>query len=87
MFGRSSHRECTRGHYHGSGRYPATKARRYVSMATCLETVTSGASGNVNNQGFGFSFCYKRLNLVIDDSDFVILGLDLLIYGSDTAML
>ena len=28
----------TAGHYPASGRYQATKARRYVSMATCLET-------------------------------------------------
>ena len=41
-------------------------------------TVTSRASGNVNNQGFGVSFCHKRLDLVINDSDFVVLGLDLL---------
>ena len=32
---------------------------------------------------FGVCFCYKRLNVVINYSDFVILGLDLLIYGSD----
>ena len=36
---------------------------------------------NVKSQGFGVCFCYKRLNLVINDLDFVILGLDLLIYG------
>ena len=35
------------------------------------------------NQGFGDCFSYKRLNVVINDSDFVILGLDLLIFGSD----
>ena len=31
--------------------------------------------GNVNNQGFGDCFHYNELNLVINDSDFVILGL------------
>ena len=38
----------------------------------------------VNNQGLGVCFCYKRLNLVINDSDFVILGFDLLIQSSDS---
>ena len=37
----------------------------------------------VNNQGFRVCFCYKKLNLIINDSDFVMLGLDLLIYSSD----
>ena len=36
--------------------YQAIKARRYVSMAACLDTVTSGASGNVNNDD-----CYHNL--------------------------
>ena len=39
--------------------------------------------GNVNNQGFGICFCYKKLNLIINNSDFIMLGLDLLIYTSD----
>ena len=38
----------------------------------------------VNNQGFGVCFCYKRLNLVISDSDFVILGFHFLIQSSDS---
>ena len=28
------------------------------------------------------SFCYERLNFVINYSDFVILGVDLLVFGS-----
>ena len=49
----ASHRQSTGGHYHGSGRYLATKARRYVAMATCLETVTCSAERrDVNNPGF-----------------------------------
>ena len=43
--------------------------------------------GNVNNQGFGVCFCYKKLNIVINDSGSVILGLDLLIFGSNCTML
>ena len=43
--------------------------------------------GNVNNQGFGVCFCYKKLNIVINDSDSVLLGLDLLIFGSNCTML
>ena len=46
--------------------------------------VRAAHRGNVNNQGFGDCFSYKRLNVVINYSDFVILGLYLLIYGSDT---
>ena len=56
-------------------------ARHYVSMATCLDTV------NVNNQGFGVCFCNKKLNIIINDSDSVMLGLDLLIFGSNCAKL
>ena len=37
------------------------------------------------NQGFGDCFSYKRLNVVINDSDFIILGLNLLIYSSDVS--
>ena len=36
----ASRRECTAGCYPASGHYQATKARHYVAMATCLETVT-----------------------------------------------
>ena len=43
--------------------------------------------GNVNNQGFGVCFCYKKLNIVINDSDSVMLGFDLLIFGSNCTML
>ena len=57
-------------------------------MATCLETVTAGCSsvdrGNENNHGFGDCFSYKRLTVVINNSDFVILGLYLLIFGSNS---
>ena len=41
-----------------------------------------GHRGNINNQDFGVCFCYKKLNIIINDSDSVILGLDLLISGS-----
>ena len=60
------------------GRYPAAKARRYVSMATSLDPVTTGASGK-RTKGFGICFCNKRRNLVINYS-LQLLGLDLLIY-------
>ena len=81
--GRSSRTASTAGPYPASGHYH--KGRRYVSMATCLDTVTSGASGKrKNNQGFGDYVYYKKLNFVINDSDFVILGLDLLIESSDS---
>ena len=80
-----SRRQCTSGHYPQSGHYLGTKARRYVAMATCLETVTAGCSsadqGNKNNHGFGVCFSYKMLNVVINNSDFIILGLTLLIYS------
>ena len=46
-------RKCTAGRYPMSGRYQATKALSYVSMAMCLDTVTSDAPGYVNNEGFG----------------------------------
>ena len=46
--------------------------------------VRAGIRKRINNQGCGDCFSYKRLNFVIDDSDFVVLGLVLLIYGLDT---
>ena len=63
----ASHRQSTAGRYPASGHYQATKARRYVAMATFLETVTLSRRSalraqhrrNINNQGFGVCFCYK----------------------------
>ena len=81
MFGRSSRRESTAGHYPASGRYQATKACLYVSIATSLDTVTrrevrvlERSTGHVNNKGFGVYFSYTKLNFVIFNSDIVILG-------------
>ena len=37
----------------------------------------------VNKEGFGMYLSYTKLNSVIFDSDFVILGLYLLIFGSN----
>ena len=48
-----------------------------------LHALSSGAPEKVNNQGFGMYFPYIKLNLVIIDSDFIILGLHLLIFGLD----
>ena len=45
-------RQSTAVHYPASGRYLATKARRFVSMATCLDTITSGASGKRKQHEF-----------------------------------
>ena len=60
----ASRREHTAGRYPASGHYQVTKARCYVAMATCLETVTGWVFerrlGNVNNQGFGFFFSYTE---------------------------
>ena len=61
------HRQSTAGRYPASGHYQATKAHRYVAMATFLETVTLSRRSalrvqhhrNINNQGFGVCFCYK----------------------------
>ena len=51
-------------------------------MAMRFDTVTSGASGKSKQTQSWRYFCYKKLNLVINDSDFVILGSDLLIHNS-----
>ena len=52
----ASHRQSTAGRYLSSGHYQATKARRYVAMAKCLDTVTVRAPAanrrKVNNKGF-----------------------------------
>ena len=68
-----------------------TKARRCVAMVNCVETGCSlpgprsraGPRRNVNNKSLSVFFCYKKLNSVISDSDFVMLGLDLHMFGSD----
>ena len=38
--------------------------------------------GNINNQVVGECFYYGALNFIMNYSDFVILGLDLLLYSS-----
>ena len=83
----ASYRQSTAVHYPASWHYQATKARRYISMATCLETLSngclSGSSRKRKQEGLDVVIHYIKLNLVINDSDFVILSLDLLIFGSD----
>ena len=60
-----SRRLGTAGRYPASRHYQATKARRQVSMATCLDSESVGAYSrakhrqNVNNQGFGLCFRYS----------------------------
>ena len=58
-----------------------------IFMVSCMETGCSLRSlhyrGNVNNTNFGICVLYIRLNNNIIDSDFVMQGLDNLIYGSD----
>ena len=39
---------------------------------------------NINNKGFGVYFSYTKLNFVIFDADIVILGFDLLLFGSNS---
>ena len=84
----ATHRECTARLYYGSGHYLSDQG----SSLCCYGDEPRYSEDRVferrmrkhNNQGFGDCFSYKRLDVMINNSDFIISGLYLLISGSNS---